>query len=60
METLGNLAFGLGVALTWQNIDLSQREVRYQSRKTRRSIVTPLAQPLLDNLEKLPAGDDPK
>ncbi len=52
---LGDLA-----TLTWQNLDLSQRELRFRSRKTGRQIVIPLAAPLLELINKLPAGDDPK
>lgn len=52
---LGDLA-----ALTWQNLDLGQKEMRLVSRKTGRQIVIPLAAPLLQHVEQLPAGDDPK
>jgi integrase len=52
---LGDLAL-----LTWQNLDLSAKELRYASRKTGRRIVIPLATPLQEQIERLPAGDDPK
>jgi integrase len=52
---LGDLA-----TLTWQNLDLSQKELRFPSRKTGRQIGIPLAGPLLDHINQLPAGDDPK
>lgn len=54
-QRLGDLA-----ALTWQNLDLNQKELRLTSRKTGRAVVIPLAAPLLQNIEQLPAGDDPK
>ncbi len=54
-QRLGDLAM-----LTWQNLDLNQRELRLSSRKTGRTIVIPLAAPLLEHIEKLPAGDNPK
>ena len=54
-QRLGDLA-----ALTWQNLDLNQKELRLVSRKTGRQIVIPLAAPLLQHIEQLPAGDDPK
>jgi integrase len=54
-QRLGDLA-----ALTWQNLDLEQKELRLSSRKTGRVVVIPLAAPLLRHVEQLPAGDDPK
>lgn len=54
-QRLGDLA-----TLTWQNLELSQKELRLTNRKTGRSVVIPLAAPLLRNIEQLPAGDDPK
>jgi len=54
-QRLGDLA-----VLTWQNLDLNQKELRLTSRKTGRAVVLPLAAPLLQNIMKLPAGDDPK
>lgn len=52
---LGDLA-----KLTWQNIDLVARELRYVTGKTGRQIAIPLAEPLRQHIEQLPAGDDPK
>jgi integrase len=52
---LGDLAM-----LTWQNIDLERNEVHYTSRKTRRTVIVPLANVLRAHVEGLPAGDDPK
>jgi integrase len=54
-QRLGDLA-----ALTWQNLDLYQKELRLVTGKTGRQIVIPLATPLLQHIEQLPAGDDPK
>jgi integrase len=54
-QRLGDLA-----ALTWQNLDLTQKEMRLVSRKSGRPVVIPLAQPLLDHITKLAAGDNPK
>ncbi len=54
-QRLGDLA-----ALTWQNVDLQRGELRLVTGKTGRRIILPLAQPLRDHLERLPAGDDPK
>lgn len=45
--------------LTWQNIDLDRNEVHYTSRKTRRTVIVPLANVLRAHVESLPAGDDP-
>lgn len=52
---LGDLA-----RLTWQNLDLEAKELRYASVKTGRQVVIPLAAPLLAQIEQLPAGDDPQ
>lgn len=46
--------------LTWQNLDLTAKELSYVSRKTGRQVVIPLAAPLVQHIEQLPAGDDPK
>ncbi len=55
-QRLGDLA-----ELTWQNLDLNQKELRLGGTiKTSRAIVIPLAAPLLQNIERLAAGDDPK
>jgi integrase len=52
---LGDLA-----GLTWQNVDLARSEVRYESAKTGRVVLVPLATPLRGHIEQMPAGDDPK
>ncbi len=52
---LGDLA-----TLTWQNIDLRERQLTFKTRKTDRQMILPLADALCELLEKLPAGDDPK
>lgn len=54
-QRLGDLA-----TLTWQNLDLIQKELRLTTVKKGRQIVIPLAAPLLQNIERLPAGDNPK
>jgi integrase len=46
--------------LTWQNVDLQRGELRLVTGKTGRRMILPLAKPLRDHLERLPAGDDPK
>jgi integrase len=52
---LGDLAM-----LTWQNLDLERNELHYTSRKTRRTVIVPLANALRAHVDSLPAGDDPK
>lgn len=52
---LGDLA-----TLTWENIDLERSEMRYESAKTGRVVLVPLAAPLREHIERLPAGDNPK
>ena len=44
--------------LTWQNIDLQQREFRLVSGKTGRQVLIPLAEPLRRYLEKLPCCEN--
>ena len=46
--------------LTWQNLYLNQSELRIVTGKRGRQVVIPLALPLLQHIETLPAGDDPK
>jgi integrase len=53
-QRLGDLA-----RLTWQNIDLDRDEVRFVTRKTRRQMIIPIAPPLREQIEKIPAGDVP-
>lgn len=54
-QRLGDIA-----ALTWQNLDLEQREIRLQTAKTQRQQIIPMAAPLLRHILTLPTGDDPK
>jgi integrase len=54
-QRLGDLA-----DLTWQNLDLTAGELRLATIKNDKSIVLPLAAPLRQHIETLPAGDDPK
>lgn len=54
-QRLGDLA-----DLTWQNVDLTAGELRLTTTKTNRPVVLPLAAPLRQHIEALPAGDDPK
>jgi integrase len=53
-QRLGDLA-----GLTWENLDLQRGEVRFVTSKTRRQIILPLAAPLLNYIQTLPAGDQP-
>lgn len=54
-QRLGDLA-----RLTWQNVDLDRDEIRFVSRKTGRTMIIPIAPPLRRQIDKLPAGDDPR
>lgn len=45
--------------LTWLNIDLENKELRFVTAKTGRRMVIPLATPLLAHLQAIPGGDDP-
>ena len=53
-QRLGDIA-----RLTWSNVDLDRSEIRFASRKTNRAMIIPIAPPLRDQIEKLPAGDEP-
>jgi integrase len=46
--------------LTWENLDLSAGELTVTTGKTGRTVIVPLAKPLLRHIGTLPAGDDPK
>src|SRR5207249_2826351 len=46
--------------LTWENLDLRTRELTVTTEKTGRTVILPLAKPLLRHIGTLPAGDDPK
>ena len=52
---LGDIA-----TLTWASVDLQRKEITVHTRKTRRTVILPIAKPLLSQLESLPVGDDPK
>ena len=54
-QRLGDLA-----RLTWQNIDLTQNEIRLATSKTGRRQIIPIAAPLRRHIEGLPVSDDPK
>ena len=53
-QRLANIA-----ALTWDNLDLSKNEIRLRSRKTAKRIMVPIAKPLRQHIDSLPAGDQP-
>jgi len=53
-QRIGDLA-----RLTWQNVDLDRKEIRFVTRKTNRQMIIPIVKPLRKQIEKLPAGDDP-
>jgi integrase len=53
-QRLGDLA-----RLTWANVDLDRDEIRFASRKTGRTMIIPIAPPLREQIENLPADDDP-
>ena len=44
-------------SLTWENVDLSAKELRFVARKTGKTIILPLDGPLAAHVEKLPAAD---
>jgi integrase len=46
-------------SLTWANVDLERDEFRFATSKTGRRQVIPIARPLRQHIETLPAGDDP-
>ena len=54
-QRLGDLT-----SLTWQNLDVQRRELRLFTEKTNRRQIIPLAKQLLQYIETLPAGDNPK
>jgi len=51
-QRLGDIA-----SLTWNNIDLQKCELRLVTRKTNRTLILPLAEPLQRHLEALPSAD---
>jgi integrase len=54
-QRLGDIA-----RLTWANVDLQAKEIQLRTAKTGRVVRIPICKPLLENIESLPAGDDPK
>ena len=54
-QRLGDLA-----TLTWQNLDIERRELRLSTAKTGRRQIIPLSKQLVQYVDTLPAGDDPK
>jgi len=53
-QRLGDIAF-----LTWQNIDLVKGEIRLITRKTGKTMILPVAPPLLKHFVSLTASDTP-
>ncbi len=53
-QRLGDIA-----TITWQNIDLIKGQLRLITRKTRKTIIIPIAPPLLKYFEAMPSSDDP-
>ncbi len=54
-QRLGDLA-----RLTWASVDLQAQEIHLRTAKTSRPVRIPICKPLLDHIEGLPIGDDPK
>lgn len=54
-QRLGDLA-----RLTWASVDLQAQEIHLRTAKTSRPVRIPICKPLLDHIEGLPVGDDPK
>ena len=47
-------------SLTWENVDLPARELRFIAKKTGKTIILPLDGPLAAHIETLPAVDSPR
>ena len=45
-------------SLTWANLDTVRGELKYQSRKTAKTLILPIVGPLADHIATLTAGDD--
>jgi integrase len=66
-EWRGLILFGLYLGqrlgdlrkLTWRAVNFETNEIAFTAKKTRRRIVLPLMQPLIDYLASLPASDNP-
>jgi integrase len=54
-QRLGDIA-----TIDWSNIDWNERQIHLYTEKNGRHIQVPIADPLMDYLESLPVGDDPK
>jgi integrase len=52
-QRLGDIA-----TMTWQNIDLDHGEIRLITRKTRKTLILPIAAPLQRHIETMPSSDD--
>lgn len=53
-QRLGDIA-----RLTWNNVDVQRKEVRFVTRKTGRNMIIPMHPVLLGYVEELPTVDDP-
>ena len=51
-QRLGDIA-----SLTWANVDLARQEIRLVTRKTGKTLILPIAEPLGAQLEKAPVSD---
>jgi integrase len=47
-------------ALTWANVDLEGNVIRFKTRKTRKALQVPIADPLRAHILSLASGDNPK
>lgn len=45
--------------LTWDNVDLTQHQLSFKTRKTGRQMIIPLVSQVWDYLQKLPSSDNP-
>lgn len=46
--------------LKWTNIDIQRQELTATTMKTGKTVIVPLAKPLMRHVENLPMGDDPR
>ena len=46
--------------LTWNNVDLERSEIRFETAKTVRTMIIPMAPSLRRHIESLPSSDDPR
>jgi integrase len=46
--------------LTWNNVDLERSEIRFETAKTGRTMIIPMAPSLRRHIESLPSSDDPR